>query len=146
MRFMMLVMPKSFEWGRVEKDPDAMPDAELAAAMMKYNDELAKAGVLLGLEGLHSPASAARVTFKNGKATVTDGPFAEAKEVLGGYWMIKVNSREEAIAWARRIPGTENEMVEVRQVREIDEFPEDVQKAHGGLDEIKAALARNAKG
>ena len=142
MRFMMLMIPHGYE----SAEPGTMPDAGAVAAMMRYNEELQKAGVLLALDGLHPPSMGARVTFAGGKPRVTDGPFAEAKEVLGGYWMLQVKSREEAIAWARRIPGTENEMVEVRQVREIDEFPEDVQKAHGGLDEIKAALARNAKG
>ena len=72
--------------------------------MMKYNEELQKAGVLLALDGLHPPSMGARVSFSGGKPTVTDGPFAEAKEVLGGYWMIQVKSKEEAIEWASRCP------------------------------------------
>src|SRR6516162_3187301 len=91
MRFMMLMIPG----GYASAAPDAMPSAEAVAAMMKYNEELKKAGVLRGLEGLHPPSSGARVSFKGGKPIVMDGPFAEAKEVLGGYWMIEVRSREE---------------------------------------------------
>src|SRR6267143_6465939 len=93
MRFMMLMIPKGYE----KAAPGAMPDAKAIAAMMKYNESLQKAGVLLSLEGLHPPSMGARVSFAGGKPRVTDGPFAEAKEVLGGYWMIQVKSREEAI-------------------------------------------------
>ena len=101
MRFMMLMIPKGYE----KAAPGAMPDAKAVAAMMKYNESLQKAGVLLALDGLHPPAMGARVSFSGGKPKVTDGPFAEAKEVLGGYWMIEVKSREEAIEWASRLPG-----------------------------------------
>ena len=97
--------------------------------MMKYNESLQKAGVLLALDGLDPPSMGARITFPVGKARVTDGPFSEAKEVLGGYWMIQVKSREEAIAWASRCPAGENEMIEVRQVQEWSDFPADVQEA-----------------
>ena len=98
MRFMMLMIPKGYE----SAAPGTMPDAKAVEAMMKYNESLQKAGVLLSLDGLHPPSMGARVSFAGGKPKVTDGPFAEAKEVLGGYWMIKVKSREEAIAWATR--------------------------------------------
>ncbi len=125
MRFMMLMIPKGYE----DAAPGAMPTAEAVAAMMKYNNELKKAGVLLALDGLHPPSMGARVTFAGGKPKVTDGPFAEAKEVLGGYWMIQVKSKEEAIEWAKRIPGSPNETVEVRQVQEFDDFPPDVRQA-----------------
>lgn len=124
MRFMMLMIPGGYE----KAGADARPDAKAVEAMMKYNEELQKAGVLLALDGLHPPASGVRVTYKGGKPKVTDGPFSEAKEVLGGYWMIQVKSREEAIEWARRIPGSENETVEVRQVFEMSDFDADVQK------------------
>ena len=97
--------------------------------MMKYNEELKEAGMLLALDGLHPPSVGARVTFATGKPVVTDGPFAEAKEVLGGYWMIDVRSREEAIAWAEECPASENEIIEVRQVQEIGDFPPELQKA-----------------
>jgi hypothetical protein len=105
--------------------------------MMKYNESLQKAGVLLALDGLHPPSMGARVTFADGKPKVTDGPFAEAKEVLGGYWMIQVKSKEEAIEWARRCPAQGNEVIEVRQVQEMADFPPDVQKAASKFEELK---------
>ncbi len=129
MRFMMLMIPKGYE----SAAPGTMPDAKHVAEMMKYNESLQKAGVLLALDGLHPPSSGARVSFAGGKAKVTDGPFAEAKEVVGGYWMIQVRSREEAIEWASRCPGSNNEMIEVRQVQEFSEFPPEVQEAAPGF-------------
>ncbi len=133
MRFMMLMIPG----GYASAAPDAMPSAEAVAAMMKYNEELKRAGVLLALEGLHPPSSGARVSFKGGKPAVIDGPFPEIKEVLGGYWMLDVRSRDEAIEWARRCPASENDVIEVRRVHEMSEFPEDVQKAAEGFSELK---------
>ncbi len=129
MRFMMLMIPKGYEAAR----PGTVPDAAHVAEMMKYNEALKKAGVLLALDGLHPPASGARVSFKSGKPTVTDGPFAESKEVLGGYWMIQVKSRQEAIDWASRCPALDNEVIEVRQVFEMSDFPPDVQQAAGNF-------------
>ena len=123
MRFMMLMIPKGYE----SAAPGTMPDAKAVEAMMKYNESLQKAGVLLALDGLRPPSEGARVSFAGGKAKVTDGPFAEAKEVLGGYWMIQVKSREEAIEWASRCPGSDNETIEIRQVQELADFPADVQ-------------------
>ena len=105
---------------------------------MKYNESLQKAGVLLALDGLHPPSMGARVTFAGGKPKVTDGPFAEAKEVLGGYWMIQVKSKEEAIEWAKRAPMGDNEIIEVRQVQEMADFPPDVQKAAAGFEQMQA--------
>src|SRR3954451_21938802 len=122
MRFMMLMIPKGYE----DAAPGTMPDAERVAAMMKYNEDLQKAGVLLGLDGLHPPSTGARVSFAGGKPKVTDGPFAETKEVIGGYWMIQVKSKEEAIAWASRCPASDNEVIEIRQVQEFEDFPDDV--------------------
>ena len=136
MRFMMLMIPKGYEQAK----PDAMPDAKAVAAMMKYNESLQKAGVLLALDGLHPPSAGARVSFAGGKATVTDGPFAEAKEVLGGYWMIQAKSKEEAIEWATRCPGSDNETIEVRQVQEFAEFPAEVQDAAPGFMEMQEKL------
>ena len=132
MRFMMLMIPKGYE----KAAPGTMPDAKAVAAMMKYNESLQKAGVLLALDGLQPPSMGARVTFSGGKPTVTDGPFAEAKEVLGGYWMIQVKSKEEAIEWAKRCPGSDNEMIEVRQVHEFADFPVDVQEAAAKFPEL----------
>jgi hypothetical protein len=131
---MMLMIPKGYE----KATPGTMPDADLVAKMMKYNEALQKAGVLLALDGLHPPSMGARVTFAGGKPKVVDGPFAEAKEVLGGYWMIQVKSREEAIEWASRCPASENEMIEVRQVQEFSDFPSDVQKAAAGFVEMQS--------
>jgi len=127
-RYMMLMIPG----GYATAAPDAMPSAEAVAAMMKFNDELKQAGVLLSLDGLHPPSTGARVKFKGGKPTVIDGPFAETKEVIGGYWMIEVGSREEAIAWASKCPASDSEVIEVRRVQEMSDFPEDVRKAAGG--------------
>ena len=125
MRFMMLMIPKGYESAK----PGAMPDPKAVAAMMKYNEELQKAGVLLALDGLHPPSTGARVSFSGGKPKVSDGPFAEAKEVIGGYWMIQVKSKEEAVAWASRCPAGDDEVIEVRQVQEFSDVPPDVQKA-----------------
>ncbi len=125
MRFMMLMIPKGYEQAK----PGTMPDAKAVEAMMKYNESLQKAGVLLALDGLHPPSMGARVSFPGGKAKVTDGPFSEAKEVLGGYWMIQVKSKEEAIEWASRCPASENEVIEIRQVQEFSDFPTDVKEA-----------------
>ena len=133
MRFMMLMIPKGYEKAKL----GAMPDAKAVEAMMKYNESLQKAGVLLALDGLHPPSMGARVTFAGGKPKVTDGPFSEAKEVLGGYWMIQVKSKEEAVEWAKRCPGSENEMIEIRQVQEMSDFPEDVKKAASGFAEMQ---------
>jgi hypothetical protein len=135
MRFMLLMIPKGYE----NAAPGTMPDAAAVAAMMKYNESLQKAGVLLALDGLHPPSTGARVSFSGGKPTVKDGPFSEAKEVVGGYWMIQVKSREEAIEWACRCPGGDNEVIEIRQVQEMDDFPADVKEAAAGFEEMVKA-------
>src|SRR5579872_2524758 len=138
MRFMMLMIPKGYE----NATPGTMPDAKAVEAMMKYNEALQRAGVLLALDGLHPPSMGARVSFAGGRPKVTDGPFAEAKEVVGGYWMIQVKSREEAIAWASRCPGGDNEVIEVRQVHEMSDFPPDVKAAAEKFPAIKADAAK----
>jgi hypothetical protein len=134
MRFMMLMIPKGYETAA----PGTMPDAKSVEAMMKYNEALQKAGVLLSLDGLHPPSVGARVSFSKGTPKVTDGPFAEAKEVLGGYWIIRVQSRAEAIEWAKRCPGGDNEIIEIRQIQEMEDFPADVQKVAAGFPELQA--------
>ena len=131
MRFMMLMIPKGYE----KAPAGTMPDVAAVAAMMKYNESLQKAGILLALDGLHPPSMGARVSFAGGKPKVSDGPFAEAREVVGGYWMIQVKSREEAIEWAKRCPGSENEVIEVRQVQEMSDFPADIQEASASFNE-----------
>src|SRR4051812_15897125 len=139
MRFMMLMIPKGYETAA----PGTMPPADAVAAMMKYNEALKEAGVLITLDGLHPPSAGARVSFAGGKPIVTDGPFAEVKEVLGGYWMIDVKSRDEAIAWAKRCPASDNEIIEIRQVQEMADFPADVQEAAAGFAELQANSARH---
>lgn len=141
MRFMMLMIPKGYETA----EPGTLPDAESVDAMMKYNRTLQEAGVLLGLDGLHPPSMGARISFSKGKPIVTDGPFAEAKEVLGGYWMIEVASLEEAIAWASRCPASDNEMIEVRQVMEFSDFPADVQEVATDFPEIQVRSAKRGQ-
>ncbi len=125
MRFMMFMYPEisEEEWN---------PSAEDVLEMGRYNEELRKAGMLLSLDGLHPPGEGARVSFDSeGTSTVTDGPFAEAKEVVGGYWLIQARSKEEAVEWASRCPGKKC-TVEVRRVFELEDFSQDVQEAVAG--------------
>jgi hypothetical protein len=134
MRFMMLMIPKGYESAK----PGTMPDTKAVAAMAKYTQEMQKAGVLLALDGLHPPSMGARVSFSAGKPKVTDGPFTEAKEVIGGYWMIQVKSKAEAIEWASRCPASDNEVIELRQLQEFADFTPDVREAAAGFPELKA--------
>jgi hypothetical protein len=125
MRFMMIMIPEDYGTAK----PGWVPDFKSMEKMGAYNEELGKAGVLLALDGLTPPATmSARVTFKGGKSKVTDGPFPETKEVVGGFWIIQVNSREEALEWASRIPGNDNETVEVRRLFDITDFDAETQK------------------
>ncbi|MGH2892832.1 MAG: YciI family protein [Solirubrobacteraceae bacterium] len=117
MRFMMIMIPTVSEENWV-------PNAEDIATMGKYNDELSKAGVLLALDGLQPSAKGARVSFAGGKPSVTDGPFTEAKELIGGYWLIQARSKQEAVEWATRCPANEGDVIEVRQVFEMSDFDE----------------------
>lgn len=121
MRFMMMV-PAS-----------PSPPPETLEKMAEYNRSLQKAGVLLAIEGLFPPSTGARITFTDGKATATDGPFLEAKEVIGGYWIIQVRSREEAIEWARRAPMSNSGVIDIRQIAELGDFPESMRKVVEGL-------------
>src|SRR6476661_7202200 len=134
MRFMLLMIPQ----GYCSAPPDVQLDPERVKVMMKYNEALQQAGVLITLDGLHPPSAGARVSFASGKPVVTDGPFTESKEVLGGYWMIDVKSREEAIAWASQCPASENEIIEIRQVHEMDDFSEEVQQAAAKFPELQS--------
>jgi hypothetical protein len=134
MRFMMIMIPKVYQ-------PDAppgekagegfTPPAEAVARMTKFNEELANAGALIALDGLHPDTRGARVAFAGGKPKVTDGPFPGSKEVIGGYWMIQAKSKEEAVEWARRCPASDGDVIEVRQVFEMSDFPADVREAAG---------------
>jgi hypothetical protein len=130
---MMLMIPAGYETAPA----DVQLDPERVAAMMRYNEALKDAGVLITLDGLHPPSMGARVAFATGAPVVTDGPFTEAKEVLGGYWMIEVGSREEAIAWAKKCPASPNEVIEIRQVQEMADFSPEVQAAAAGFGELK---------
>ena len=137
MQFMLLMIPKGYETAK----PGTVPDAERVAQMMKFNQALKDAGALVSLNGLHPVSTGARVSFAGGRPTVVDGPFVETKEVLGGYWVIRVKSKGEAIEWAKRCPATENETIEIRQVQEMEDFPADVQKAAEGFTALQHAAA-----
>ncbi|HEY2469399.1 MAG TPA: YciI family protein [Terracidiphilus sp.] len=140
MRFMMVVIPKGYE----SAAPGAVPSAKAMAKMAEYNKSLQQAGVLLALDGLFPPSTGVRISYSDGKPTVTDGPFAEAKEVIGGYWIIQVRSREEAIEWARRAPMSNNEVIEVRQIQEMRDFPEDVRRAAEGYEDLPHSATTKA--
>ena len=127
MQFLMLMIPDGYG----EAKPNFQPDPKKVAAMAEYNQALTKAGVLLALNGLHPPSEGARVSFAGGKAKVTDGPFPEVKEVVGGYWIIQVNSQAEAIEWASRCPGSDNETIEVRRIFEMEDYSPEVREAAG---------------
>ncbi len=132
MKFMMMMIPRVYQPGTpaVERAGEGfVPPADAVAKMMKYNDELARAGALRGLDGLHPVARGARVAFAGGKPKVTDGPFIESKEVIGGYWLIEVQSKAEAVEWGRRVPAADGDVIEIRQVFEFSNFPEDVKRA-----------------
>jgi hypothetical protein len=141
MRFMVFMIPgdKSVEAG-------AMPDEKIIAAMMKYNEELAKAGVLLALDGLQPTSKGARMKFSGGRRTVTDGPFTEAKELIGGYWMWQVKSKAEAIEWASRCPAADGDTLEIRQVFEMSDFGPAIERQEAALvEEIGKRLDENRK-
>jgi len=133
MRFMMLMLPA----GQCDAPPDARPSADAVEKMMRFNKSLQEAGVLLALDGLHPPSAGVRVSTVDGKVKIVDGPFAEAKEVIGGYWMIDVGSRDEAVAWASRCPLHPGDTIEIRQVFEMADFPPEVRKAADGFDELR---------
>ena len=123
MRFMMLMIPKGYE----SAGPGTVPDVKAVEAMMKYNEELVKAGVMLAGEGLRPSSKGKRVKFSGDKRIVTDGPFAETKELVAGFWLWKVNSLDEAVEWVKRIPfdpasSPDNTEIEIRQVGEIEDF------------------------
>lgn len=137
MRFMMLMLPA----GYANAAPDHRPDLKAIEKMRVYNKSLQEAGVLLALDGLHPASSGARVTTVDGKVKISDGPFAEAKEVIGGYWMIDVSSRDEAIAWASRCPIAPGDTIEIRQVFEMTDFPLSVQTAVAELENPPKTVA-----
>jgi hypothetical protein len=137
MRFMLQV--------RADRDSEAgvLPDKELFAAMVKFNEEMANAGVMLAADGLHPSSKGARILFAGIKRTVVEGPFADPNELIAGFWMIKVKSRDEAIDWAKRVPfigGT----IEIRQVFEADDFgPAMTPELREAEDRLHSQLAAN---
>jgi hypothetical protein len=116
MRFMVIVKASK------ESEAGVLPSTEILAAMGKFNEELVKAGVMLAGEGLHPSSKGARVRFNGGKKTVIDGPFAETKELIAGFWLWQVKSKEEAVEWLKRAPFDGGTEVEIRQVFEADDF------------------------
>ena len=126
MRFLMMMIPAVYQH---DTPADFVPPVDAVETMTKYNKELQKAGVMLSAEGLHPPVSGARVRFGGAKPSVTDGPFAESKELIGGYWIISVKSREEAIEWAKRVPAGKGDMIELRQIYDMEDYPAELQAA-----------------
>lgn len=124
MRFMLFIHP-AIEY----EEKDWTPTPEAVATMERYNEELRRAGVLLDLAGLHSPSDGAAVRWSSGRPVVYDGPFGEAKEVVGGYWLIQAASKQEAVEWATRVPLGGEAWIEVRRVQELEDFPPEVQDA-----------------
>src|SRR5262249_30249916 len=122
--------------------PGTMPPAEAVAAMMKYNEALKEAGILVTLDGLHPPSMGARISFTGGKPVVTDGPFIEAKEVIGGYLMIEGKSEREAVEWAKKCPAPDTESIELRQVQEMADFPADIQEVVAGFGELQQSAGK----
>jgi hypothetical protein len=142
MRFLMLMIPKVYQGTAGQNlSSDFAPTAEAVSGMMKFNEDLAASGALIALDGLHPPTTGDRVAFPGCKAKVLDGPYTEAKEVVGGYWILKANSREEAMDWAKRVPAEEGDIIELRQIFEMEEFPEDVRKA-ADSNVVREAIAR----
>lgn len=143
MRFVMFMIPGVYQGGKGKRvGENFTPPADAVEQMMKYNEALAKGGHLISLDGLHPIEKGARVSFSNGKPTVTDGPFIESKEVFGGYWHVQFKSKEEAIDWAKRVPAAEGDTIEIRQVFDISDWPEDAQKAADN-PVVKAAVEKH---
>jgi len=138
MRFMMQV--------RADKKTESgvLPSKELVAAMGKFNEAMAKAGVMLAGDGLQPSSKGARIAFSGAKRTVTEGPFPEAKELIAGFWMIRVKSKQEAIEWAKRVPFADGEVVEVRQVFEASDFPPEILPAKDAAreEDLRRELGR----
>jgi len=120
-----------FVKGNKQAEEGVLPDVKLFAKMAKYNDELKKAGVLIALDGLTPSSKGTRVSFSNGKTTLTDGPFSNPDDLVEGYWIIKEKSKAEAIEWAKRAPFGGG-VIEIRPIQEMSDFPPEVQRAAGG--------------
>lgn len=130
MRFMILMIPSVYQGPEGRRAAAAFnTDIETVEAMIQYNHRLEEAGALISTDGLAPPAGATRVSFSKGKTTVSDGPLSDSKGVLGGYWLIRAKSKNEAIEWAKQVPAQDGDVVEVRQVLEVADFPAEVQGA-----------------
>ena len=122
MKFMMLMIPAVYQ-GR-KPAPDFTPDQKAMEAMQRFNEAMGKELQIESLNGLHPQAKGARVSFANGKPSVTDGPFIESKEVLGGYWLLEATSKEDVVKWAQRCPAEEGDTIEIRQIFDPEDFSE----------------------
>ena len=131
MRFMVLMIPKVYQPGQ-KLDPNFAPPVDKMAEMSKFNEELEKAGAMLTGEGLQPLTKGARLTYAGGKPTVIDGPYIEAKEVLGGFWMLKASSKQQVVDWMKRCPADPGDVIEIRQVQELEDFPVEIQEAVKG--------------
>lgn len=133
MRFLVFMIPTVYQPKNGQHiDPHFTPDAEMMAKMGRFNDELKKAGALLSVDGLQPLTVGARLAFSDGKASVTDGPSVEAKEVVGGYWMLQARSKQQVVDWMKRCPAQDGDVIEIRQVAEMSDFPAEVQAAARG--------------
>jgi hypothetical protein len=121
MKFMMLMIPAIYQ-GKAKAGPGFVPDPEKMEQMGQFNQEMGKALKILDLNGLHPQAAGARVAFSKGKAILTDGPFIESKEVLGGYWLIEADSKEEVVKWAQKCPADDGDVIEIRQIFGSEDF------------------------
>ena len=121
MKFMMLMIPAVYQGGK-KVDPGFVPDPKEMEAMGRFNDQMGKALKIESLNGLHSVATGARVSFSKGKPMLTDGPYIESKEVLGGYWIVEAKSKEEVVQWTQRCPANDGDVIEIRQIFEAADF------------------------
>ncbi|MEO7036620.1 MAG: YciI family protein [Polyangiaceae bacterium] len=137
MRFMMIMFPSS------NAEAGVLPDEKLLTEMGRFNEEMVKAGVLLAGEGLHPSSAGARVRFPNGKVQVSDGPFSETKDIVGGFWLIQAKSKEEAVVWASRCPAAGGAMIEIRRVYESEDFA--ASDRSGELREAEARLRKQTE-
>lgn len=130
MRFMVLMIPAVYQTKNGQTvDPQFTPDPEMMAQMGRFNDELKQAGSLLAVDGLRPRAKGARLAFAGGKASVTDGPAIEARDVVGGFWMLEAKSRQQVIDWMKRCPAQAGDVIEIREFAEMSDFPPEVQAA-----------------
>ena len=133
MRFMVFMIPDVYQPKSGKKvDPHHVPDVAMMKKMMKFNKELEDVGAIIALDGLQPLTNGARLVFSGGKAQVIDGSFVEAKEVIGGYWLLQAKSKEQVVEWMKRCPAQNGDTLEIRQMFEVSDFPEEVQTAIRG--------------